>query len=211
MTCPNVRTSAHGVMLCARNRGHAPPCQWRRKHQDEPCPTCGPACELDPPPSVERMSNERARQVEALVLGDEEGNGILPVMEGGYACEPGAEALAAFQELGDDWLRARAEEARLREELEKASGSEARYVAELTRLRETLAAEAEELRKERDVALARAVMAEQTRDGLAEENGRLRSALEGVEAALGDRLLAKGPLSEPYAHSVMRAITKALK
>jgi hypothetical protein len=36
------------------------------------------------------------------------------------------------------------------------------------------------------------------------------AALEDVKAALGDRLLARGPLSKPYAHAVMRKIDAAL-
>lgn len=39
---------------------------------------------------------------------------------------------------------------------------------------------------------------------------QLRNALESVKAALGDRLLARGPLSKSYAHSVMREIDAAL-
>lgn len=39
---------------------------------------------------------------------------------------------------------------------------------------------------------------------------RARQALDKVKAALGDRLLAKGPLSEEYAHGIMRDIDNAL-
>ena len=38
----------------------------------------------------------------------------------------------------------------------------------------------------------------------------MRETLESVKSALGDRLLAKGPLSESYAHGVMRQVTEAL-
>jgi hypothetical protein len=60
-----------------------------------------------------RMSDERAAEVDALVFGDEEGNGVLPVMESGYACEPSPEALQALREVAEDWPRARAREAEL--------------------------------------------------------------------------------------------------
>lgn len=49
-----------------------------------------------------------------------------------------------------------------------------------------------------------------TRDAALAGNARLREALEDVNAALGDRLLARGPLSKEYAHSVMRKINEAL-
>lgn len=39
---------------------------------------------------------------------------------------------------------------------------------------------------------------------------RLRDALDEIKPALGDRLLAEGPLSREYAHSVMRTIEAAL-
>ena len=52
-------------------------------------------------------------------------------------------------------------------------------------------------------ATARAEQAERERDAL-------REALESVKAALGDRLLAGGPLAEPYAHGVMREVNTAL-
>jgi len=48
------------------------------------------------------------------------------------------------------------------------------------------------------------------RDAARADVDRLRAALEYVKAALGDRLLARGPLSEPYAHGVMRDINDAL-
>lgn len=40
---------------------------------------------------------------------------------------------------------------------------------------------------------------------------RLKAVLETVKAALGDRLLADGPLSDSYAHSVMKDIDTALR
>jgi len=39
----------------------------------------------------------------------------------------------------------------------------------------------------------------------------LREALESVKAAIGDRLLAKGPLSKEYANSVLTKIEEVLK
>ena len=35
--------------------------------------------------------------------------------------------------------------------------------------------------------------------------------LEKIKAAIGDRLLAKGPLSKPYAHEAIRAINEAIE
>ncbi len=48
-------------------------------------------------------------------------------------------------------------------------------------------------------------------DRLRESERTLREALEGVKSALGDRLLANGPLSLAYAHSVMDRVDAALK
>ena len=45
---------------------------------------------------------------------------------------------------------------------------------------------------------------------LVAERDQLRAALESVSVGLGDRLLAKGSLSESYAHDVMRQIRAAL-
>jgi hypothetical protein len=45
---------------------------------------------------------------------------------------------------------------------------------------------------------------------LAVENERLREALERVRAAIGDRLLAKGPLSRSYGNGVIAEIDAAL-
>lgn len=41
--------------------------------------------------------------------------------------------------------------------------------------------------------------------------GPLVAALDQVKAALGDRLLAEGPLAKPYAHAVMNQINEALR
>lgn len=40
---------------------------------------------------------------------------------------------------------------------------------------------------------------------------RMREALVDLKAAIGDRLLAQGPLSKKYAHSIMNGIDKALE
>jgi hypothetical protein len=40
---------------------------------------------------------------------------------------------------------------------------------------------------------------------------RAKEALDLVDSALGDRLLAEGPLSKPYAHVIMARIRNALK
>ena len=56
----------------------------------------------------------------------------------------------------------------------------------------------------------RALAAESRERALVEERDRLRAALKSVSVGLGDRLLAKGSLSEPYAHDVMRQIRAAL-
>lgn len=54
------------------------------------------------------------------------------------------------------------------------------------------------------LACANCAAVEKERDGL-------RDGLESVKAALGDRLLAHGPLSEKYAHSIMRTINALLR
>ena len=48
------------------------------------------------------------------------------------------------------------------------------------------------------------------RDAARAETKRLRAVLEDVWAAIGDRLLAEGPLSKEYAHSVSAKVTAAL-
>lgn len=40
---------------------------------------------------------------------------------------------------------------------------------------------------------------------------RLEEALKSLDAGLGDRLLAKGPLSKEYAHEIQRKISEALQ
>ena len=56
------------------------------------------------------------------------------------------------------------------------------------------------------VANLRALLAPDARGGVE----GLRDALDNVWAAIGDRLLAKGPLAKPYAHGITDRINVAL-
>ncbi len=49
------------------------------------------------------------------------------------------------------------------------------------------------------------------RDELKQKLSIAREALEEIEPTLGDRLCAEGPLSKPYAYTVMKNVRDALK
>lgn len=49
MGCSKVSNSEHGLLICTREDGHAPPCHWQRKLRGQKCPFCGDTCEWDVP------------------------------------------------------------------------------------------------------------------------------------------------------------------
>lgn len=71
--------------------------------------------------------------------------------------------------------------------------------------------QAESAERERDEALAAGRDELERRQRAEVRVAELEAALDSVKSAVGDRLLGKGPLSEPYAHGVMRQINAALK
>lgn len=64
---------------------------------------------------------------------------------------------------------------------------------------------------ERDVAQRDLAAVRRERDAALESARWARTVLRSVSAALGDRLLAKGPLSDGYAHAVLREVESVLR